>query len=201
MSLRIGLATILFLFALQLHAQGARPPFANDVKRVTAIEPTAEGCVVTAMSCNSTARGKLAVGDCTQTTDGTFFDVFEFSGAAGQVVRVDVRPISQTLTNPTVAIVPPAGDASKTPIVFGAGGGVSAFYVLSSSGKWRVGIGTRDLFATGDYFVSIQCFTDTDPTAPQNCVYQELLCGQGAWWYLTSQSCRFSGTGANPDYS
>lgn len=165
----------------------------QDIRR--AIErsaPDAEGCVVTPLSCNVTARGRLGVGDCTLSTDGTYFDTFTFTGTAGKLVFVDVRPLSPGLTNPSVIIVPPAGDASKTPYVFGRGGGVSVGYVLSSSGTWAVAVGTRDLFATGDYMLSIRCVDDDNPTLPQNCIDQNLQCGQTAAWYLTSQSCRFS---------
>lgn len=154
----------------------------------------AEGCAATTLACNRTARGRLATGDCTLAADGTFFDIYPFAGTAGQVVIVDVRPLSASLTNPTVFLVPPAGDASKTPLIKGPGGGVQLQYLLSSTGTWTVTVGTSDLFATGDYFISIRCVADSDPGSPQNCTTQSLLCGQTGAWNLTSQSCRFSST-------
>ncbi|MBV9071951.1 MAG: hypothetical protein JO231_24795 [Acidobacteria bacterium] len=174
----------------------------DDVRRIMANpQPQAEGCVATTLGCNATARGRLSVGDCTLSSNGTFFDVYTFSGVAGKVVTVDVRPLSVTYTNPTVILVPPAGDASKTPLIFGPGGGVATSYVLSSSGTWSIAVGTTDLFASGEYFVSIRCEDDDAPTVPQNCVYQSLLCGQSGAWYLTSQSCRFGGSSANRLYA
>lgn len=165
----------------------------RDIVNILQKGTDADGCVATSLACNTTTRGRLAVGDCTFSADGTYFDTYTFSGAAGKLVFIDMRVLSPTMTNPSVIIVPPTGDASKTPWVFGRGAGVSAAYVLSSSGTWAVGVGTRDLFATGDYFLSIRCAEDDNPALPQNCIDQSLLCGQTAAWYLTSQSCRFTG--------
>src|SRR3954447_16174793 len=87
----------------------AQSPVAQDIRRaIERAASNAEGCVVTPLSCDVTARGRLGVGDCTLSTDGTYFDTFTFAGTAGKLVFVDVRPISPTLTNPSVIIVPPA---------------------------------------------------------------------------------------------
>ena len=190
---------LFIVLAIGIAAAGhAQTSVMEDVRGVSASRGAdAEGCVITPLACNRTARGHLGTGDCTLSSDGTYFDGYSFAGTAGQLVLIDVRPLSATLTNPTVFLVPPAGDASKTPLLAGPGGGVSLAYVLSSSGTWTVVVGTLDLFASGDYFVSIRCVTDSDPTAPQNCTYQNLLCGQTGAWNLTSQSCRFGGSGAN----
>lgn len=201
--MRLSTVAALLLLSASSHAEptSSEHPFADDVRRAgtanAGVHSLADGCVVTSTFCDRQVRGKLGVGDCTSSVNGTFFDVYEFAGTAGQLVEIDVRPLASSLTNPNVILVPPVGDASKTPQVFGAGGGVSAFYVLSSTGNWRVGVGTEDLFASGEYLISVQCFVDDQPSAPQNCVVQELLCNQGSRWYLTSQSCRFGGTGAN----
>jgi hypothetical protein len=102
-----------------------------------------------------------------------------------------LRPTSTSLTNPLLLIEPPAGDASKTPLIFG-GKGVTVSYVLSSSGEWLVGVGTDDLFGQGDYILRVSCGIDPEPLSPQNCVTQEFICGQTAEWNLTNQSCRFA---------
>jgi hypothetical protein len=151
----------------------------------------AEGCLPTFVSgCNTEIRGRLGVGDCTL-SNGTYLDSFFFDGRAGEVVAITVRPLSSTLSRPVVTIVPPSGDASKTPIVFGARF-ASIFYKLSSTGRWGIGVGTTDLFASGEYLLQIECLPDDSPADPQNCVGQELLCGDTGGWQLTSQGCRFS---------
>lgn len=157
------------------------------------VTPNAEGCVVTSLSpgCDITFRGRLGVGDCTL-EDGTYVDFYSFPAVAGKIVVIDVRPISSTMTKPLVALLPPSSDASKTPAI-GGGNGASVSYLISSTGTWEIAVGTTDLFSSGEYFVSVRCFIDNDPSLPQNCVLQSLVCGQRAEWNLTSQSCRFGG--------
>ena len=72
--------------------------------------PFADGCVSSPMTCNTSARGRLAVGDCTL-SDGTYFDAFRFNGSAGQLITATVYPISSSMTNPTIALAPPSASA------------------------------------------------------------------------------------------
>lgn len=148
----------------------------------------AEGCVVTPFACNSQATGRLTSTDCT--SNGAPLDVYEFDGTAGNVVTATIR--TAAFNEPLAAIVPPLGDASKTPIIFGGRLGATVTFVMGSTGRWRIGVGSSDIFATGDYIVAVSCSPDTEPSLPQNCIPQMMLCGQTATWELTGQSCRFS---------
>jgi len=111
----------------------------------------------------------------------------------GDFVDVVVWPLDQTLTNPALVLDPPPTDGSKTPLVFG-GNGAWLSYVLSSTGQWGIGVGTRDLFGKGRYAVKVYCSKDQNPGAPQSCVGQNLTCGQTIGWTLTAQSCSFNGS-------
>jgi Ig-like domain CHU_C associated len=151
----------------------------------------ADGCVTSSTTCNAKAFGRLAVGDCTSSA-GAFSDNFTFTGKAGDFITFTARPLSPSYTGPTVSIAPPAGDASKPVVIGGDGSGATVVYVLSSSGQWRLGVSSLDLFASGDYVTSLTCEPDPAPELPQQCVTQSLLCGQAVAEYLTNQSCRFS---------
>jgi hypothetical protein len=152
----------------------------------------ADGCVASPAFCNTVAFGRLAPGDCTA-TDGTFLDALRFSGAAGQYVIFTVRPQSTTYTAPLALLAPPVGDASKTPLISGGVGAATVSSVLTSTGSWTGAVGSSNLFSSGDYAARSFCEPDPDPSSPPGCVTQTLLCNQRASWYLTNQSCRFSG--------
>src|SRR5437868_14668278 len=46
------------------------------------VRSLADGCVASTAFCNTVSSGRLAPGDCTNDADGTYLDVFRFSGAA-----------------------------------------------------------------------------------------------------------------------
>jgi hypothetical protein len=191
----LRICALLLSLAPVIQANETQTEMLGAIRRMQELDATtgvkAEGCVATLISgCDSDTRGRLAVGDCT-ISNGTYVDTFFFDGRAGDIVAITVRPLAASLTKPVVTIAPPPGDASKTPIVFGAKF-ATIFYKLSSTGRWGIGVGTSDLFASGEYLLQVECFADNDPSLPQNCVGQELLCGDTGGWQLTSQGCRFS---------
>ncbi|HSY51332.1 MAG TPA: hypothetical protein VLC46_21185 [Thermoanaerobaculia bacterium] len=152
----------------------------------------AAGCVASTLICGGSDSGELAPGDCTF-SDGTRYDVWQFAGSAGQLITVTMKPLDASYTTPILELVPPAGDASKTPLVLGVPP-LEIAYELASSGIWTVAVETNDLFASGRYSISLQCAT-AQPGAPQNCVYQPLSCNQSYDWFVTASSCQFSGGG------
>jgi hypothetical protein len=160
-----------------------------------------DGCFATTAFCNTLSSGRLAPGDCTSDSDGTYLDVFRFSGAVGQYVTFTVRPQSPSFTAPLAVLVPPVGDASKTPLISGGIGAATVSAVLTSTGAWSGGVGTSNLFSSGDYAARPVCIADPSPSLPPGCVTQTLLCNQRASWYLTNQSCRFSGADSNFVYA
>jgi hypothetical protein len=161
---------------------------------LTTPEPYAEGCTGTNITCNSHAMGRLTATDCT--ANGAPFDAYYFDGSAGDEVDITIR--SSNFEQPLITLFPPSGDASKTPLIYGGKNGASLFYILGSSGRWQISAGSKDIFASGDYLLSLSCARDTDPTLPQNCIAQSLLCGQTAASHLTGQNCRYSGS---PDFT
>lgn len=159
----------------------------------------AEGCVPTPATCNSVTTGRLAPGDCT--ASGTYVDFLRFQGSAGDYVEATIRPLSSSLTGPLVGLLPPTGDASRTPFIYGGSGGATVGFVLPTSGAWDIAAGTADLFGSGDYAVQLTCMRDPAPAEPHSCFALPMLCNQTAEWELTNQSCRWDdGSGVYQDF-
>ncbi len=165
----------------------------GPIVRRTDFDISPMACAPTGVACGEQLRGELGIGDCT-TRDGTYLDGVFFQGKAGDFVDVVLWPLDSSYTNPILLLSPPPTDGSKTPAVFGGRGGQWLSYVLSSTGTWAIGVGTSDLFGKGRYTVKVSCSVDTDPTLPQSCVGQNLICGQAVGWTLTAQSCAFQNT-------
>jgi hypothetical protein len=121
----------------------------------------------------------------------TRYDIWRVPGSAGQLIEATLTPLDASYTNASIEFRTPAGDASKTPLVTGSGA-LKARYVLSSTGTWTIYVGTFDVPAGGRYSLSLQCLINPSPASPQNCVTQNLACGQSSIWSLTATSCRFS---------
>ncbi|HVG22635.1 MAG TPA: hypothetical protein VND45_00650 [Thermoanaerobaculia bacterium] len=163
--------------------------------RIPEIAALADGCAVTPLAenpCGSVTRGRLINGDCT-TTDGRNIDYYEFGGVEGVVVAATLRPLDSTLTNPSLVLFPPAGDPAHAPGLFG-GRHAELWYELTSNGTWRVGVTSEDRFASGDYALHFDCYTDEQPARGAGCTAQYLTCGQTGAWYLDNSGCRFPGT-------
>jgi len=147
----------------------------------------ANACEVAAIVCDKIQPGALNAGDCTL-DDGTLVDLYSLQGASGQLVAATVRPLDARYTDPVVLIVPPLGNASRPPASFGGPAG-TVWYRITSNGAWSVGVGTRNLFATGPYVQDTYCEVDD---GSGQCIAQELLCNQMQAWYLATQSCRYT---------
>ncbi|HYH09406.1 MAG TPA: hypothetical protein VEK11_20330 [Thermoanaerobaculia bacterium] len=149
-------------------------------------------------ACDTETFGTLETGDCLLSS-GERMDRYTFSGRAGQVIEVMVRPLSASYTKPLIALLSPLADVAEPPIVYGGAGGATITYQLSSTGTWTILVSADDLFAGGDYVLHVYCSEDDTPALPQSCVFQDLLCGQTAEWQLNADSCRFSS--ANKAYA
>jgi hypothetical protein len=179
---------VLGFVLLMASAAPALPQHTIELRQKT----EASGCVVSTLTCGITDSGELAPGDCTF-SDGTRYDVWHFSGSAGQLITVTMKPLDASYTTPILELVPPVGDASKTPLVLGVPP-LAISYALASSGTWTVAVETNDLFASGRYSISLQCAT-AQSGVPQNCVPQPLSCNQSYDWFVTASSCQFDGGG------
>lgn len=149
-----------------------------------------DGCLATSIACNGTVRGRLSAADCAR-PDGTSYDVLYFNGVPGQYVTAVVYPLSPSLTNPTIAFVPPQTVALTPPVVQGGKGGAIS-YALPTGGLWALAVGTRDPGASGDYVVALSCSAASALELEWYCIKQFILCGQTASWQLSPQSCYFS---------
>lgn len=148
--------------------------------------PRVLSCTTGDVACNDVTKGALGVTDCTL-GDGTYVDSHQLAGTANQLVAVTVRPLSPTYRGPTISIAPPAGDASKTPMSSGGAAG-TVWFNLTSSGDWKIEVGSTDLFSSGAYALETNC---RPRERSGQCFEPEILCGQTQRWDLTSQSCRF----------
>jgi hypothetical protein len=148
--------------------------------------PEVLSCTTGNVVCDDIVMGELGVTDCTL-DDGTYVDSYELDGVANQVIAVSVRPLSPNYRDATISLTPPPGDASKTPVTAGGPAG-TVWFRLTSSGKWKINVGSTDLFSSGAYALETDCQTRE---GSGQCIDQEILCGQTQRWDLTSQSCRF----------
>jgi len=142
-----------------------------------------DGCLATSITCNELVRGRLSADDCRH-PDGTRYDVFYFSGSAGQYVKAVLYPVSPALTNLSMNLTSPG------PLISG-GKGAAITYILPSSGLWALTVGTRDAAASGDYAVELLCGDNPGHENGPGCLRGNIACGQTAEWALTPQSCRF----------
>lgn len=149
----------------------------------------AEGCLATLLSCNTNANGQLAPGDC---EENGYYDIYGFTGTAGTMVEVSMRSLDPNLADVYLELIPPVGDASKTPVMIGARA-ATVRYRLATSGTWAILAGAADISGSGKYLLNLRCFNSTSP-APQNCVTQQMVCRQTMLWELTPSSCRFTGS-------
>jgi hypothetical protein len=162
--------------------------------KVVRLEPHAGSCSTARITgCNTETHGALESGDC-QLSDGTRVDYFSFSGQAGQLIEITLRPLDPSFKQPQLALFSPLGDRAEPPII--GGGNTNAalnvatiWYELSSSGTWEIAVTSDDLFASGAYVLHVYCYPN-EP-GPQSCVAQYLLCGQTGAWSLNADSCRF----------
>jgi hypothetical protein len=162
----------------------AGPPTMDEIRTL------AGSCTTTRVAgCDTETFGNLESGDCLF-SDGSRYDSFAFSGTAGQLLEVTVRPLATTYSRPWIALLPPAGDPSEPPVISGGTGAAQISYKLSSSGTWRVVVSSEDVFAGGRYVIHVYCYRPEDDV-PQACVPQQLLCGQSGGWRLTADSCKF----------
>jgi hypothetical protein len=174
----VGFAAVLFA-----------APVVPQVVDAAALHPRtlSEGCIASTLSCGITGSGQLAAGDCTF-SDGTHYDLWQFSGSAGQLITINLQPLDTSYTLPVLELRSPAGQAPRK--LWAAGTPpLSIAYALDSTGTWTVAVETNDLLASGRYSLSLECGTAevSDP-----CVNQPLSCNQSHGGWLSPTACQFS---------
>jgi hypothetical protein len=110
-----------------------------------------------AVSCpSSSSTGELSTADC-RLDDGSYLDLIQFSGAAGQTVTIDMSSDAFDaylyLLDPTPAVVASNDDAQ------GGSGNSRIVFTLTRSGTWTIGATSLGANQFGSYVLAIQCTT------------------------------------------
>lgn len=132
--------------------------------------PEAGTCSVTPIACNTNQGGSLGFGDCTLDSDGTYVDIWTFSGTAGQTVTITMR---SSAFDSYLALGEPDGDIVEEDNNSGGGQDARITYTLTESGTWGI-IANQWSPASGSYTLSLQCEDGDDDCTPQ---FKEFSCG------------------------
>ena len=176
---RIGAAAAALLAGLALMAAGLGVPSGKGTtvsgKRPKA--PFAAGSVgrmsladhecnhFGSLSCpSSSSSGELSSTDC-RLDDGSYLDLVQFSGSAGQTVTIDLTSAAFDsylyLLDPTPVVVASNDD-------FGLSTDSRIVFTLTRSGTWTIGAASLGANQFGSYSLTIQCTSApvTTPTPP-----------------------------------
>ena len=112
------------------------------------------------LSCPNSVAAALTSADCT-TYDNTIYDVWQFSGAAGQTVTIAA---TTTAFDPLLILISPGGvplaindDASASTR------DASLTFTLPTAGTWTVVVNHATGAATGDYVLSLNSSSCAPP--------------------------------------
>jgi hypothetical protein len=181
---RLALYLLVTFAALSTHAQRLRTLTLEQVRSES------EGCVVSTITCGGNDTGQIAAGDCAF-SNGHRYDLWRFTGVAGQMVTVRVTATDSSFVDPSVQLIPPSGDASTPPIIVGDPQiPITLKYKLATSGTWGIVVSTASLTAGGKYQIGLSC--SSGDSLPQGCVVQQLECNQVLGYVLGATSCTFS---------
>ena len=127
------------------------------------------------MSCNTTASGNLASTDC-QLSDGARYDVYTFSGTAGQQVTITM---TSTAIDSWLGLFDPSGGLAVEDDDSAGGNNSRITYTLTTTGTWIITATSFGANETGAYSLQLQCGT-TGPTTcttggPNLCLQNRFL--------------------------
>jgi hypothetical protein len=114
------------------------------------------------LSCpSSTATGELSTADC-RLDDGSYLDLVQFSGTAGQTVTIDLTSDAFDaylyLLDTTPAVVASNDDARS------GSGNSRIVFTLTRSGTWTIGATSLGANQFGSYVLTIECSAAPAPT-------------------------------------
>ncbi|HVT45939.1 MAG TPA: PPC domain-containing protein [Thermoanaerobaculia bacterium] len=115
---------------------------------VPACEPIPES-----ITCSVTRTGALADPDCTL-PDGSFYDVFEFTGIAG--TRVTIRMRSAVIDS-YLFLLDPSGQVVAQDDDSAGGTDAEMTFTLNATGTWVIIANSFDEGETGNYTVTLLC--------------------------------------------
>jgi len=173
---RIGAAAAAFVAGLALlgaaravapgrgvPTSGKRPGAAKASGSVRALAVADHECNhFGALSCpTSSSTGELSTADC-RLDDGSYLDLVQFSGTAGQTVTIDLTSDAFDaylyLLDPTPAVVASNDDAQS------GSGNSRIVFTLTRSGTWTIGATSLGANQLGSYVLTIECSGAPLPT-------------------------------------
>ena len=110
-------------------------------------------CAVQTIACGETKNGSLSAQDC-PFGDGTFFDFYTFSGAAGFEVTTTM---TSTAIDGVLILENPAGETVATDDDSAGGVNARIVYQLTAAGNWAIIANTEAAAQTGPYSLSLTC--------------------------------------------
>lgn len=162
----LGVALVATAIALPLSrpkARGAK----TTLRTLTAAGPLApsdhECNHFGSLACpSSSASAALSTADC-RLNDGSYVDLFQFAGVAGQTVTIDMTSAAFDtylfLLDPT----PVAVDGNDD---FGGSTNSRIVFTLTVTGTWTVGATSLAASQIGSYALSLQCSSSPPPPTP-----------------------------------
>jgi hypothetical protein len=109
---------------------------------------------------SSSASGEITTDDC-RLDDGSYLDLIQFQGTAGQTVTIDMTSTAFDtylyLLDPTPAVLASDDD-------FGGTTNSRITFTLTTSGTWTIGATSLLANQLGAYTLTIQCTTAATPT-------------------------------------
>jgi hypothetical protein len=165
----LGIAVVATAIALPLSSSGVRGPRPGKgtVRSFDQTGPLAvsdhECNHFGALACpSSSATAELSTGDC-RLNDGSYVDLFQFSGVAGQTVTIDMTSSAFDtylyLLDPTPVSVARNDD-------FGGSTNSQIVFTLTASGTWTVGATSLEANQLGSYALALQCSTSAPTPTP-----------------------------------
>jgi len=151
---------------LQLLAEDAKrlgPAIGSEILDLASRHEKA--CVVMTMTCNSTRTGVLDNTDCDLPND-TRVDFWEFQGAAGQTVTIN---LTSNQFDTVLFLLDPIPEVVASDDDGGAGTNSRLQHVLDASGTWTIAANNFFPGDLGNYSVQLQCSGGVQtPAAPSN---------------------------------
>ncbi|REJ81045.1 MAG: hypothetical protein DWQ36_13545 [Acidobacteria bacterium] len=114
-------------------------------------------CVIDTIACGETVQGLLETNDC-EFGDGTFVDIYEFEGVAGQTIQVDMNAIDDFL-DPYLLLEDPGFNFRAEDDDSGGGLDSRIVFTTDVDGLWAVYANHFEPVAgdPGRYSVTLQC--------------------------------------------
>jgi hypothetical protein len=142
------------------------------------------------LQCGIATTGTLQTGDCVLSSDNTLFDVWTFTGVAGQSVTITM---DSTAVDSYLILLNPSGGVVDEDDDSNGGNNARITATLPSSGTYEVVTNTFAAGQTGSYTVRVSG-AGCSNSAPPTCTPAEtpIACGATATGGLTSTDCTLS---------